>query len=212
MLRLVDLSNNNVGPIDFGAMKRAGTFGVWLKVTEGRNFVDPTFQARAKEARAAGLHVGGYHFARPASGLAGLEAQYFVAHLGKVQRRDLRPVLDLEVNDAKLSPAELHEWARIFLVHVRVLTGGRGLTYSGPAFILAQGWAQTFGTGAGLWLADYGPDDGSDHPPHVPHPWRKIVAHQYTSRGHVAGVAGNVDLSHGYSRRGMLAHPVRGLF
>lgn len=212
MLRLVDLSNNNAGPIDFGAMKRAGTFGVWLKVTEGVGFVDQTFHDRATAARMVGLRVGGYHFARPTTGDAGQEAHYFVAHLGKVQRRDLRPVLDLEANDAKLTPRELYEWARLFLTHVRVLTKVRGLTYSGPAFILAQGWAHTFGTGAGLWLADYGPDDGNEHPPHVPHPWRKIVAHQYTSKGHVAGVAGKVDLSHGYHRRGILAHPVRGLF
>lgn len=212
MLRLVDLSDNNPGPIDFGAMKRAGTFGVWLKVTEGLGFVDQTFQDRARAARLVGLRVGGYHFARPTAGNAGQEAHYFVAHLGKVQRRDLRPVLDLETNDAKLSPAELHDWARLFLVTVKVLTKVRGLTYSGPAFILAQAWAHDFGVGAGLWLADYGPDDGTPHPPHVPHPWRKIVAHQYTSKGHVAGVEGNVDLSHGRSRRGVLAHPVRGLF
>lgn len=210
MLRLVDLSNNNRGPIDFGAMKRAGTFGVWLKVTEGRNFVDATYKERARAARMVGLHVGGYHFARPTDGGAQWEARYFVAHLGNVERRDLRPVLDLETNDAKLSPARLHVWAVTFLATVHEFTKVKGLTYSGPAFILAQGWLRDFGVGAGLWLADYGPDDGNVHPPHIPSPWRKIVAHQYTSQGHVAGVAGSVDLSHGRSRRGVLAHPFRG--
>lgn len=211
MLRIVDLSNNNAGPIDFGAMKRAGTFGVWLKVTEGRHFVDATYRDRARAARAVGLRVGGYHFAHPLAGTEQEEARYFVAHLGDVGRKDLRPVLDLEANDAKLGPATLHAWATAFLVHVRELTKVRALTYSNPAFILSQGWSHDFGVGAGLWLADYGPDDGNTHPPHVPHPWRRIVAHQYTSRGRVAGVTGAVDLSHGYHRRGVLAHPVRGL-
>lgn len=211
MLRLVDLSNNNAGPIDFGAMKRSGIFGVWLKVTEGPGFVDATFHDRARAARAAGLHAGGYHFARPMRSGVVAQAHYFVSHLGNVQRRDLRPVLDLETNDDGLTPTELHAWARQFLAHVHVATKVRGLTYSGPAFILGQGWPHTFGTGAGLWLAEYGPNDGNEHPPHVPRPWRKIVAHQYTSVGRVAGVVGHVDLSRGYSRRGLLAHPVRGL-
>jgi GH25 family lysozyme M1 (1,4-beta-N-acetylmuramidase) len=211
MLLLVDLSNNNAGPIDFRAMRRAGVFGVWLKVSEGAGYADPDFAARADGARSAGLRVGGYHFAHPHRGSAQLEAAHFVGLLGKVRRRDLRPVLDLEKNDGNLPGPDLHYWARHFLAHVHSLAHVRALTYSGPAFIRRQGWRETLGAGAGLWLADYGPNDGRDHPPTIPDPWRRIVAHQFTSRGHVAGVVGEVDLSHARARRRILAYPVRGL-
>jgi lysozyme len=211
VLLLVDLSNNNPGPINFGSMRKAGVFGVWHKVTEGTHFTDQEWAPRAQAARAAGLRVGGYHFARPEHGNAVAEAGYFLAHLGKFQRRDLHPVLDLEVNDAHLSPMILHLWAKTFLEHVHVQAGVRALTYSSPGYIIPQHWSHTFGTGAGLWLADYGPDDGKDHGASPPRPWKRIAAHQYTSVGHLPGVHGHVDLSHARYRHRVLAHPVRGV-
>lgn len=211
MLLLVDLSNNNAGPINFHELRKAGVFGIWHKVSEGQQFTDTLWKPRAQEARAAGLRVGGYHFARPVHGNAEHEAAFFVSRLGKVQRRDLRPVLDLEVNDESMSPLILHLWARTFLEHVHKLSGVRALTYSSPGYIIPQHWSHTFGTGAGLWLADYGPNDGKDHGPHIPRPWRKIAAHQYTSVGRVSGVHGNVDLSHAWYGHRVLAHAVRGL-
>jgi lysozyme len=210
MLLLCDLSNNNPSPIDFGQVKRHGVYGVWHKVSEGLHFSDPDWHGRADAARMVGLHVGGYHFARPKLGTAHAEADYFVFHLGKIGRRDLHPVLDLE-DDGSLGSAALHGWARGFLEHVHRRTGIRALTYSGPSFITERHWAETFGTGCGLWLAEYGPNDGSDHGAHVPKPWRKIVAHQFTSVGTVPGVHGHVDLSHARSRRALLAHGLRGL-
>lgn len=211
MLRLIDLSNNNGGTVDFRALRASGVFGVWHKVSEGTRFADSLWRARAEHARAAGVRVGGYHFARPANGSAAAEAEYFARLLGPVQRRDLRPFLDLEANDSKLTPTELHAWARTFLEELHGRCGVRGLTYSSPGFILPQGWARTFGTGAGLLLADYGPDDGKDHGYKVPPPWRKVVAHQFTSRGLAAGVSGHVDRWHAKRRRPLLAHPWKGL-
>lgn len=211
MLTLLDLSNNNGDPLDFAAVRRAGAFGVWLKVSEGRTFTDPTFQSRARAARRAGLRVGGYHFARPVVGLAGAEAGYFVERLGGVGRRDLHPVLDLEVNDNRLSSAQLREWVRTFELHVHKLTGARCLLYSSPGYLTPLAWPRTLGTGAGLWLADYGVNDGRDHGATAPAPWRGFAAHQFTSVATWPGVNGHVDLSHASSRRRVLAHPLLGL-
>ena len=211
-VQLVDLSNNNQGPIDFKAMRRAGVFGVLLKVTEGDSFVDQTYLDRARAARAAGLRVGGYHFARP-KGDPITQATFFAHHLLKVGRRDLHPALDLETNDAHLHPAELYAWARGFEQHVHSLTGVRCLLYTYPGFLAEQDWPRPLGTGAGLWIAAYGPNDGRDHGVNRGElkPWRRCVAHQYTSVGRIAGVSGNVDLSHARSRRAVLAHGLLGL-
>lgn len=210
MLLLIDLSNNNPSPIAFKKVRSHGVYGMWHKVSEGLHFADPDWPARRSAARAASLRVGGYHFARPGSSGAEAQAAEFCRLLGKVGRRDLHPVLDLE-DAGGLSNASLYHWARSFLAHVHERTGVRALTYSGPAFITARHWPETFGTGAGLWLAEYGPNDGSDHGAHIPRPWHKIVAHQYTSVGGVPGIHGPVDLSHASSRRKLLAHGLRGL-
>lgn len=210
MLTLIDLSNNNPGPINFGQVRKHGVYGVWHKVSEGTGFADHDYGARSQAARIVGLHVGGYHFARPAESSPERQAVVFCSLLGKVRRGDLHPVLDLE-DDGKLGSSALHTWAQSFLEHVHRLTGVKALTYTGPSFVAERHWTKTFGTGAGLWLADYGPDDGHDHGPHVPHPWHRCVAHQYTSVGSVPGVAGHVDLTHARARRKVLAHGLRGI-
>lgn len=210
MITVLDLSNNNAAP-DFGLIKRGGAFGVLLKVSESTTFADATWLERSAAARAAGLHVGGYHFARPRAGSATYEAHHFTSLLGKVQQRDLYPSLDLESNEGELLPVQLLAWVREFQTAVHDATGVRCSLYSYRAFIEGQRWARTPGTGAGLWLADYGPNDGHDHGTQAPAPWRRIVAHQYTSVGWFPGCVGNVDLSHARSRRRMLAHGLRGL-
>lgn len=209
-LTLLDLSNNNPSP-DFHAIRKAGAYGVLLKVSESINFTDETWPERSRQARAAGLHVGGYHFARPRHGSALPEAHYFCVRLGKVYRRDLHPALDLETNEGELTPPQLLEWIRDFQRAVKRETGVRCLLYTYSAFVQAQGWDTTPGTGAGLWLADYGPNDGHDHGAAAVSPWRRLVAHQFTSKGEWPGCTGAVDLSHAGSRRRVLAHGLRGL-
>ena len=208
---LVDLSNNNAGPIDWHRLKRSGVFGVWLKVSEGQSFTDETFRPRAAAARRAGLHVGGYHFARPEPGTAAAQAIHFAHALGPVERRDLRPFLDLEVHPSGMDGGAMFRWSRDFLEHGHSLTGVRLLTYSSPGFLAGLHWPTTLGVGAGLLVADYGPDDGRDHGTQAPHPWRSYVAHQYTSRGELSGIAGRVDLWHAPSRRRLLARGLLGL-
>lgn len=208
----VDLSNNNADPIDWHTIKHAGVFGAMLKVSEGDNYVDPTFHQRAARARAAGLHVGGYHFARTNSAAAH-QASTFATLLGKVGRRDLHPALDLETNDGALAPDELLAWAHDFAARVHRITGVRCLYYSGPGFYTPLRWQRPPGAGCGLWIAHYGTNDGTDQgvPNGATLPWHGYVAHQFTSVGRIAGVNGDVDLSHARSRRAMLAHGIRGL-
>src|ERR1051326_2164231 len=99
MALVVDLSNNN--PLtDFPTLKKHGVEGIWHKVTEGNGFVDQDWLQRSKRARQAGLRVGGYHFGHPNTDPR-TQARFFANHLGKIERRDLRPVLDLEVIDRK---------------------------------------------------------------------------------------------------------------
>jgi len=121
--------------------------------------------------------------------------------------------LDLETNDGHLTPEQLLTWAHRFALEVHKVTGAHCLYYTYPAFIAEQHWHTPIGGGAGLWIAAYGPNDGTDHGLTGVSiaPWKRAVAHQFTSVGRVAGVAGHVDLSHARSRRAVLAHGLRGL-
>jgi len=184
---VVDLSNNNGGPIDFKQMKQAGVGGVYLKCTEGVNFADRNFAEWRRGAQAAGLRTGAYHFARPDRNAPEAEAEWFLQHLPRLTTKDWRPCLDYETH-----PADA-EWARAFdhAVHLRINLFPLFYTYASFATELRA----TEPVGAGLWLASYGRNDGQEHAYSVPRPWKSIVGHQFTSSARIAGVPGRVDLS-----------------
>lgn len=62
-VRGADLSAHN-GDVDYNALKDHGLEFVYLKATEGGDFKDKNFAKNFKEAKAAGLLTGVYHFFR----------------------------------------------------------------------------------------------------------------------------------------------------
>lgn len=192
---VVDLSNNNAGPIDFKRLQLSGVGGVYLKCTEGISFADRFFVDWRLQAQAAGLRTGAYHFARPDRNSAEAEAEWFLQHLPELSGKDWRPCLDFEVH-----PADA-EWARTFnrTVHAKINLSPLLYTYS--AFAAELKLTKT--VGAGLWLASYARNDGQEHAYAVPAPWKSVVGHQFTSNARVAGVPGRVDLSN-FTRPGAL--------
>lgn len=202
---ILDLSNNNSEP-DWKQLVQQGVTGVFLKASEGTSFTDSTFKERRVAANKVGLHVGAYHFARPDQSGAAMQAALFTDIVGKLDSTDLKPVLDFE-SASSLSPSELEKWARDFNQEVKAKLGRVPIFYSYSAYVemLRPSWP----IGNGLWLASYGRDDGTEHPFVVPFPWKKIVAHQFTSNCSITGCAHPVDMSNANSLRSLLAYPVR---
>lgn len=202
---ILDVSNNNSEP-NWEQLVRQGVTAVFLKASEGTSFHDLTFGARRSAANRAGLHVGAYHFARPDQGSAVEQAATFCNMVGKIGSSDLKPVLDFE-SASSLSPAQLEAWARAFNQEVKKRLGRVPIFYSYSAYVemLRPSWP----IGNGLWLASYGRNDGSEHPFIVPFPWKKIVAHQFTSNCRITGCEHPVDMSNANSLRPLLAYPVR---
>ena len=182
------------GDIDWSKVAAAGYAFTFLKATDDTDYVDPTFAANRAGARANGLEVGAYHFARPdaSAGDARQEAIHFV-DVANPQPGDLLPVLDIETS-AGLDQSEVTRWARTWVATVTELTGVTPFVYTSP-----YGWADRTGDtpllardGSPLWVAHWGvssptlPADGWDG-----HGW---TVWQHTSTGHVNGISGNVDL------------------
>jgi GH25 family lysozyme M1 (1,4-beta-N-acetylmuramidase) len=188
---MLDLSNNN-GPVDFKRLFQAGQKRVYLKLTEGVTFNDPTFAGLRKRARAAGLKVGAYHFARgiPAGNSAKDEADHFLSQLPSLSSGDLRPALDLEFEQPS---ADVGNWAKEWLSLVRSKTGVAPIIYSYGSFLEGCRFSTP---PAALWLASYGRNDGKEYPFTIPSPWKGVAAHQFSSNGRVPGCSGPVDVSH----------------
>jgi lysozyme len=200
---VIDLSNVNGEP-NFTRVYQTGQRRVYMKVDEGRTFVDPDYLRRRARARRAGLKVGGYHFAKPHQNTPAEEVHGFIARLQLPSTQE-RPCLDLEDG---ASTHTVGRWAVEFYRLFKRATGITLLFYSYPSYIASLGLTVPLGP---LWLASFGRNDGQEHPFLIPRPWTAIAAHQYSSNARVAGVPGRVDISHVF--RGWeldLAPPVGG--
>jgi GH25 family lysozyme M1 (1,4-beta-N-acetylmuramidase) len=174
------------GVIKWPQVRAAGFEFAFLKATEGRTFDDERFAFNRRAAKAAGLAVGAYHFARPDNNTAAAEAAHFL-RICQVESGDLLPVLDWE------HPPATADWALQFLRGVENAIGAPPIFYTFPDFLRQTGSHQALSRYP-LWFASYGPNDGNVHTVNPPSQF-KFVVHQFTSRGRVPGVGGDVDLN-----------------
>jgi lysozyme len=178
--------NGAKGPVDWGRVRQAGFDFVILKATEGRTFDDERFAAHRRAAKAAGLAVGAYHFARPDNNTPQQEAAHFL-RIYRPQQGDLLPALDWETDPPTGS------WALAFLRAVEQAIGTPPMLYTFPDFLRRTG---NFGALARfpLWYSAFGPNDGNVHQASPPSQFRFVI-HQFSSRGRVSGVNGDADVN-----------------
>ena len=147
---------------------------VMVKATEGTSYVNPRHAAQVAHARAAGLVVGHYHFARPGSLTA--QATYFLKHAAA----KAGDILAFDWEDTGVSGTDKDNWIK----HVQASAAGhRVVLYCNRDFWLNRD--HTSFAGDGLWIAD--PDASAGHP-RVEHAW---TFHQYSSSGGLDRDLGN---------------------
>lgn len=186
----VDLSHHQSGNLDFVAASQAGVRGVWHKATEGVTVRDVKYVQRRGEVREVEeMAFGAYHFAWPDGGDADDEAYAFLEAANPNPRRDLRPVLDFEINPLGLTQAERTEWLRDFASVIRAELGLPPMLYTPFDF------DEHFG--CPLWVARY---HNANAEPRIPSPWVRYRLRQFSNG--VYGVPnevdglGHVDLNH----------------
>ena len=114
------------GRVDFNAARADGVHFVFIKATEGKDYLDPMFYENWNGARAAGVARGVYHFMTWCS-LASEQAAWFI----KMVPNDpdaLPPVLDLEWNNHSAcknthNRADILEKVRVMLAAMEAHTG-----------------------------------------------------------------------------------------
>ncbi|NEW06886.1 hypothetical protein GK047_12825 [Paenibacillus sp. SYP-B3998] len=190
----IDVSHHN-GDIDWNAVKNSGVQFAYMKASEGDNFKDNKFETYVKEARAAGLPAGAYHFARPTDNAPQTEARHFLDTLktGMPDYGDLMPVLDLEApTEASQSNGEfISNWARSFISVIQQETGKQVLLYTGNWFVNQFDNLNNALKDIPLWIANYSniqapPDCGG---------WTRWLVWQYTEKGTVSGIEGHIDMN-----------------
>ncbi len=184
------------GTINWSKVAAAGKQFAFMKASEDVDYIDPTYPTNRAQAKANGLYVGAYHFARPeaTAGDALAEADHFVDTAAPASG-ELIPVLDLETTGG-LGVADLQAWTRTFLDRVYERTGVRAAIYVSPSF-----WSSKMGNTSWfaangyttLWVAHWTTASAPSLPAGN---WggRGWTFWQYTSSGTVPGISGRVDL------------------
>jgi GH25 family lysozyme M1 (1,4-beta-N-acetylmuramidase) len=178
--------------LDFAAAARAGVRFAIVK-TGGSQltsspYVSPYYVKQVDSARSAGLKVGHYwlvgDYQTPTAA-----ADYFVDHLHGYVAGDVLAVDDELLDgsstlwdDAKITTFLTQVKKRVPTAVLWFYTGADNLRTKGP-------WTSTIATGAKLWVASYGPDNGSyAGPPDIASAYPAYAVHQYTSKAALYGV------------------------
>lgn len=174
------------GRIDFSRVRNSGIRIVYIKATQGTDYVDPYFEQNYRDADKEGLAIGFYHYvtARTVSD-AEEQARYFASYIrGKHQRA--RPVMDFETF-GKLTRPEIHEIALCFLTALEAETSHIPAIYS-DSYNASTNFADDRLRRYPLWIAEYDVTR-----PDMENLWSSWSGWQYTDRGTVDGINGEVD-------------------
>lgn len=183
--RGVDTSHHNMA-VDWSALYASGVHFVFIKATDGLDYLDPAFADSFRAAKQAGLLRGGYHFYETNDDGAA-QAAWFIRNVD-LQPGDLPPVVDIERIKGPVE-GDLHTQFAAFLAALEAHYGRPAIIYTGPNF-WNHAMRQHF-PGRPLWVAQYGVSA-----PTVPEGWSTWTLWQYTETwqppGAMAPIDGNV--------------------
>lgn len=186
------------GRIDFEQVKADGIRIVYIKATQGTDYIDPDFERNYRDADKAGLAIGFYHYVMARSeNEARAEARYFAAHI-RDKKQHVRPAMDFEVF-GELTTAEVRVISEEFLTTLEEETRQVPVLYSDSSNASTRFDDDRFRRYP-LWIADY-----DVFRPDMENPWKHWSGWQYTDRGRVRGISGFVDRDH--FRRDILIDP-----
>lgn len=186
-IRGIDVSHHQ-GVIDWEKLSKAQigkdpiSF-VFIKATEGQDFLDENFNDNFYQARENGLLRGAYHYFKP-NVSAKLQAQYFLKQV-HLEEGDLPPVLDIE-EVGNLSPEELRKASLTWLKAVEKHYHVPPILYTNYKFKVDYLNTKDFDRYP-YWIAHYYVRTIS-----YQGPWKFW---QHTDRGRLNGIKGNVDLN-----------------
>lgn len=165
-----------------------------IKATTGIGSSDPKVSRNAAEAKKYGIKVGYYHFCslndQDEVNDATNEAKWFIKVVKTLPPPDLPLVLDFEhAPTVALTKLKMVNWIKTFFTTLRTNGYPNYVLYSYKPF-LDQHLPPNHGLGdIPLWIAQYRPTLT------LPNGWTKYWLWQYSDKGTVQGIIGNVDVN-----------------
>ena len=174
------------GYIDYTRVKEAGIEFVYIKASEGQNYVDPYFRTNYNNAKANGLKIGFYHYVRATTQDEAIrEANHFASVISGTEA-NCRLAMDFE-SFGNLSVEQINQIALTFLRTVQQITGKEMVVYSNT-YTARTVFSQEVANNYPLWVANYGVQEPGENGK-----WDTWIGFQYTDTGEIPGIEGYVD-------------------
>lgn len=176
------------GDIDFEQVKNSGIEVVYIRAGYGFSVTDPKFEENYTNATKVGLKCGAYYFVTARNTeQAYLQATRF-AELISGKTFAARPAMDFE-EFGSLGKNGINIVGLAFMQKLRELTGIVPILYTN-AYNASETWDWNFAQFP-LWVADY----DAEEPYVTSNIWQSYAGFQYSDRGEIPGIYGNVDLN-----------------
>lgn len=159
---------------------------VYLKATEGSNYVDPLYRQNLLNARKNGIRVGSYHFMTDRSPVT-TQFQNFVKNV-QIDEQDLIPVIDCE-RLGNWTPEQLRDSLKLFANLIEKHYGKKPIIYTGESFFRRNLGPDFYNYS--IWIAKYSPTPPYT-PPEIGCEW---TIWQYSESGLVSGINNPTDIS-----------------
>lgn len=185
----IDVSHHN-GTIDWemvfekGLINKKPVSFVFIKATEGKNFLDKNYKRNIKESRNQGFICGSYHFYRPE--INSITQFNNFKSVVKLKKGDLAPVLDVELR-GNLSYEKYQQGILNILELMENYYGIKPILYTSPVFYASLSNNEKVKEYP-LWLSSYTEYTANQN-------FDRLSFLQYTNHGKVAGIKGLVDLN-----------------
>lgn len=199
MAKGLDLYERYNKVTDWKKVKESGVEFIWFKATDGAGKATVPADNYVREARRAGIPFGGYHFAQKRMPIN--QATVFINELWRLNALDIIPALDIENNTGiTWTGAEAHDFVMEFSGQL-LAEFPRVALYANTSELRAMrafDICQHFKGRVVVWEANYSSNNGQRHAltANAWAPYR--AAHQYTSRGTVAGASGFIDINESF--------------
>ncbi|HEY8889238.1 MAG TPA: GH25 family lysozyme [Clostridium sp.] len=171
----IDISNYQ-GSIDFAKVKGNGIVIVYIKATQGTEYINPRLKEYYQGAKLNGLKIGFYHYLTNKS--PSLEAQHFLNSINGLVS-DCKYIIDVE---GTWTIAKASKATREFADYLISKNKEVGI-YTGDYFYRDN--LNSTVKNLSVWIANYGGVVMAT----------KYAGHQYTEKGTVVGITGNVDMN-----------------
>jgi len=189
----IDISKHQ-GTVDWGEIQdsyKQGEIGfVILRAGYGGGQeMDDQFDRNQREARERGIPRQFYFFAYPGRGSGKSQAEAFFKWVGPLLPGE-SVSLDMEDEPSygrRLVASDVG-WALEFLQRSKELFGVKPLIYMNSDVLGRFNWTPVKDGDYGLWLANYGANNGQPNSRPKPGVWPFFAIWQYTSNGKAAGI------------------------